>query len=109
MEEALISLQGGHPVYLAGGFGGVTADVAQALGSDDGTWLPPATDALPAEPRWADGRVRLAAHAAQPIWTGLKNGLTGDQNRRLAASHRPSDIATLVSLGLGRLRSAENA
>jgi hypothetical protein len=41
---------------------------------DDGSWLPP--DA----------------------------GLDDDENRRLAATHRPSDIAALVSLGLGRLR-----
>ena len=36
MEEALISLENGHPVYLSGGFGGVTADIAKALGIDDG-------------------------------------------------------------------------
>jgi len=36
----------------------------------------------------------------------MKNGLGDDENRRLAASHRPSDIAALVSLGLGRLRNA---
>jgi hypothetical protein len=105
MEEALISLQSAHPVYVAGGFGGVTADIAQALGVDDGGWLPPLTDAPPPDPRWVDGRTRLVAHAAQATWAGLKNGLTADENRRLAASHRPSDIAALVSLGLGRLRS----
>jgi SLOG cluster2 len=106
MEEALISLEQAHPVYLAGGFGGVTADIAQALGVDDGAWLPPLSDAPPPDPRWADGRARLVAHAAQPTWAGLKNGLSDEENRRLAASHRPSDIAALVSLGLGRLRSA---
>jgi SLOG cluster2 len=105
MEETLISLEHAHPVYLAGGFGGVTSDIAQALGIDDGGWLPPAADAPPADPRWADGRARLADRAAQPSWAGLNNGLTADENRRLAASHRPSDIAALVSLGLGRLRN----
>ncbi len=109
MEEALISLQCGHPVYLAGGFGGVTADIAQALGVDDGAWLPPLADAKPPDPRWADGRERLRALAARPDWKGLANGLAADENRRLAASHRPSDIAALVSLGLGRLRRAAGA
>jgi hypothetical protein len=109
MEEALISLERAHPVYLAGGFGGVTADIAQALGVDDGAWLPPLADALPPDPRWEDGCARLRAHAASPAWTGPNNGLSDDENRRLAASHRPSDIAALVSLGLGRLRSVGGA
>jgi hypothetical protein len=39
----------------------------------------------------------------------LKNGLSDEENRRLAASHRSSDIAALVSLGLGRLRSTKVA
>jgi SLOG cluster2 len=59
MEEALISLEHRHPVYLAGGFGGVTADIVQALGVDDGAWLPPLADEPPADPRWEDGRNRL--------------------------------------------------
>ena len=80
-----------------------------ALGVDDGAWLPPLADAPSPDPRWEDGRNRLVAHAARPDWTGLKNGLSDDENRRLAASHRPSDIATLVSLGLGRLRNAGGA
>ena len=32
----------------------------------------------------------------------LNNGLAETENRRLATSYRPSEIATLVSLGLGR-------
>lgn len=101
MEEALISLAHGHPLYLAGGFGGVTADIAQALGVDDGAWLTPFADAPQPDPRWSDGKARLVAHVAHNPG-GLRNGLTPEENRRLAATHRPSEIATLVSLGLGR-------
>lgn len=36
-------------------------------------------------------------------WSALRNGLTDDQNRHLAVTHRPAEIAMLVSLGLGRL------
>jgi hypothetical protein len=50
--------------------------------------------------------VRLRALFVKPGWAGLNNGLADHENRRLAASHRPSDIAALVSLGLGRLRKA---
>jgi hypothetical protein len=106
MEEALISLENAHPLFLAGGFGGVTADIATALGADDGNWLPPLADAPLPDPRWESGRTRLLAHAAKPTWAGLNNGLSKEENRRLAATHRPSDMAALVSLGLGRLRSA---
>lgn len=104
MEEALLAVQAEQPIYLAGGFGGVTADIIRALGVDDGSWLPPDASAEPPDPRWEDGYARLAAHAARPHWRGLGNGLNDDENRRLAATHRPSDIAALVSLGLGRLR-----
>jgi hypothetical protein len=109
MEEALISLDDAHPLYPAGGFGGATADIAKALGVDDGTWLPSRPDVPPDDPRWVDACARLAARAAEATWSGMKNGLTDDENRRLAASHRPSDIAALVSLGLGRLRHPELA
>jgi len=110
VEEALISLEQDHPVYLAGGFGGVTADIVQALGVDDGSWLPPLADARPPDPRWEAGRARLlASAAAQEGPSGLRNGLTPEENCRLAASHRPSEIATLLSLGLGRLRAAGEA
>jgi hypothetical protein len=37
MEEALISLDNAQPLYLAGGFGGVTADIAQGSGSTTAT------------------------------------------------------------------------
>lgn len=102
MEEALIALETRQPVYLAGGFGGVTADIARALAVDGGGWLPPRSDAPADDPRLIAGRERLAALAAAPGWQGLDNGLTREENQRLAATHRPSEIATLVSLGLGR-------
>lgn len=36
------------------------------------------------------------------------NGLNTDENCRLALSHRPSEIAALVGLGLGRYASSGN-
>lgn len=102
MEEALFALAAGHPLYLAGGFGGVTLDIAAALGVDDGAWLPASPGAPADDPRWLAGRAKLWALARDRAWTGLDNGLTDDENRRLAASHRPGEIASLVGLGLGR-------
>jgi len=101
MEEALIAIEAAQPVYLAGGFGGVTADIVEALGVDNNAWLARRTDAPLDDPRWITGRDKLRAISL--TWKGLSNGLSDEENRRLAATHRPSDIAALVSMGLGRL------
>jgi hypothetical protein len=102
LEEALISVDVGQPLYLAGGFGGVTADVIRALGIDDGSWLPTVADAATPDERLTSGLVQLTEIAKRNGADALSNGLTNDENRRLAATHRPSEIAALVSLGLGR-------
>lgn len=36
LEEALYALEAGQPLHLAGGFGGITHDIALRLGVDDG-------------------------------------------------------------------------
>jgi hypothetical protein len=102
LEEALLSLEAGQPVYLAGGFGGVTYDITRALGVDDGSWLPRRADDPADDPRLTAGIERLKALRDSNAWKGLDNGLSDEENQRLAASHRPSDVAALVSLGLGR-------
>lgn len=104
MEEVLIALERPEPqpVYLAGGFGGVSADIIKALGVDDLAWLPADADAPPDDPRLIDGCERLAALRRSVGWRTPDNGLSADENSRLAATHRPSEIAALVSLGLGR-------
>lgn len=102
LEEVLLSFQAKKPVYLAGGFGGVTSDIAQAIGIDDGTWLPKVADARLADRRVAQGIARLVEVAKTTGGASLDNGLTVKENRRLAVCHRPSEIATLVSLGLGQ-------
>jgi hypothetical protein len=109
MEEALVGLRAGRPLYLAGGLGGVTLDIVRALGVDNVDWLPPDPDALPDDPGLRDGYGQLEAVAAEPGFTGLANGLTDEENRWLATSHRPGEIAALVSLGLGRLELARGA
>jgi len=100
IEEALIAIQAGQPVFLAAGFGGATWDAARALGLVTSEWPdlsgPARYDALAA--------LEQAAHAAG--WRLDVNGLRDEENLRLAASHRPSEVASLVALGLGRLRSA---
>lgn len=99
VEEARLALAANQPIYLAGGFGGATLDIAVALGIDDGSWLP----RDPAER--SDGHQHILDITRNPRWRGLDNGLTDAENRILAATHRPSEIATLVSRGLARHQS----
>lgn len=107
MEEALLTLQVGKPLYLAAGMGGVTADIVRALRIDDCAWLPPDPDAPAEDPRPATGWRRLAAERAALGWSGVRNGLSQTENRRLAATHHPGEIAELVALGLGRVTGDE--
>jgi hypothetical protein len=112
MEEALISLQAAQPLFLAGGFGGVTIDILRALDVDQLEWLPPRSEGVAEDPRLLEGFRRLRASARASTFTDtheiLRNGLTEAENHVLAASHRPSHIATLVSLGLGRLANGRS-
>lgn len=102
VEEAILALETGQPVYLAGGFGGVTLDIVRALEVDDGTWFPEGPNAHAPDERLAMGLRKLADIRNQPSWAGLENGLSDEENQRLVATHRPSEIAALISLGVGR-------
>ena len=101
LEEALLALEQGGAVYFAGGFGGVTLDIVSSLGIDVEEWLPLIDTPAPDE-RLARGMERLITTAATTGKSSLQNGLSTEENRYLAACHRPSEIATLVCLGLGR-------
>jgi hypothetical protein len=102
LEEAVMALHAGQPLYLAAGFGGVTLDIAAAVDRRC-AGLCPTHASDPA----SDGRTVEALDALQAMlgtcgWNGLANGLDDDENLRLATTHRPSEIAALVCLGLGR-------
>lgn len=102
IEESLLALEAGQPIYLAGGFGGATADIARTLGIDDGSWLIQRSDAPAPDDRYTKALADLAKFPKSKNWPGVHNGLTDEENKKLTASHRPSEIATLISLGLGR-------
>jgi len=101
LQEVLQSLDAKHPVYLAGGFGGITSNIAAALAGDPSALCAPMAGALGARATLALDQ--LARHAAATGgWSLLNNELSDDENRRLAATHRPSEIAALLATGLGR-------
>jgi SLOG cluster2 len=103
LEEALISIRRRRPIFLAGGFGGVTMNVARALGLDPAHNL--AHVGIEPEPTRGllQGLRAIADAASRSGWRAVDNGLDTAENLRLAATHRPSEVASLVALGLGRL------
>ena len=81
---------------------GVTADIARVIGVDGGAWIPDDPDRPEQDPRWKKGLEMLADLWKPSGCKNLENGLNEAENRNLAVSHRPSEIAALVSLGMGR-------
>ena len=98
VEEALLTLVAKQPLYLAAGFGGATADIARAAGLDM-DWLIPDPQAEAMDSALSNG---LADVKATLITNPLITGLDAADLAALACTPRPSEIATLVSRGLGR-------
>ena len=102
LQEALLTLSSGQPLFLAGGFGGVTLDVISQIDLTSSTWLPP-SNSDEQDQGFRAGLQEFAQLINSNGWEALSNGLDAAENARLAATHRPSEIAALVSLGLGRV------
>ena len=94
-EEALLSLQAGQPVFLVGGFGGCTRDIAETLGLVD---------------PWCDSRPYWPEREAFGRWEAedLLNGLSIEENRVLARTPYVDEALTLVLQGIQRLRNSGN-
>jgi hypothetical protein len=103
LEEALLALNAEQPLYLAGGFGGVTLDILRIVRPDAANWLPIYAQMNIQDARYKAGMNQVAAFIGDNHWVGLRNGLSDKENYLLAMTHRASEIAALVSLGLSRL------
>ncbi|MHC0055533.1 hypothetical protein [Actibacterium sp. D379-3] len=101
-EEVLFALERRQPLYLAGGFGGATLDVIRKLRPAFAEWFPPVQSQPNPDERVVNGLERIGEVAAAASWDGYENGLSDDENRLLAASYRPSEIAALVGKGMGQ-------
>lgn len=102
VEEAVLSIQERKPIFLAGGFGGATLDIVNALHPEFAAWFPGPIEQPDA--RLNEGLSSLVNKVKKFDWDGSKNGLTDDENALLAATYRPSEVAALIGLGLGRLQ-----
>jgi len=107
VEELVMTIEAGQPVYLAAGFGGVTYDLACAVGVHSGDW-PLTAGEGPPDPAHTRGLAALREAIAARGYSVLSNGLSEDENRALAQTHRPGEIASLITRGLGRVLQARS-
>ena len=89
-EETLLSLQARQPIFLLGGFGGCTRDIAETIGL--------------AEP-WAGSRSNWNGRPCFESYSpnDLHNGLSDEDNAVLARTPHIHQAVTLVSQGLRRI------
>lgn len=90
-EEALLTLESKQPVFLIGGYGGCTCDIAIDLGLQD-----PSTGS---GIRW-EGREQFDDFSIGD----LSNGLTEEENRVLARTPCINQVIELILRGLERSR-----
>ncbi|MBK5232640.1 MAG: hypothetical protein JJE13_06630 [Thermoleophilia bacterium] len=105
LEEAKLAINADQPLYLAGGFGGITADLADSLGLGHGEGSkPPSREPI-------DSRAALAlrelAVEAEVEWEINGNGLSRDDNVKLSNSVRPGEVASLIGAGLRRISASQ--
>ena len=89
-EEALLTLQAGKPLYVAGGFGGCARDIAESMRLVEPLHDPPRS-------AW-DGHAAFSCYRADT----LNNGLTEGENRTLAKTSHIRKAVDLILRGLGR-------
>jgi hypothetical protein len=128
VEEAIQSLALGRPIYVAGGFGGVTQDIGVVLGlSSIRTGLVPDSLKNRMAPELSRQLNEIADRLRPPPFTSLPvcpdeqvqflqqhalnglmwphNGLSPEDNRRLFRSTEPEEVKQLTIQGLRRVFS----
>ena len=90
-EEALLSLKEGQPLFLLGGFGGCTRDIAETLGLVE--------HRAKSYPDWPS-RQKFEAFSS----SDLGNGLSEEENATLARTPHIDQAIVLILRGLHRLK-----
>lgn len=102
VEEAIIAIKACHPIYISAGFGGAAALVAKRLQIDDLDWAPADFPTRPKDKRIDLALDELDAAVSSSRWNATSCGLSKEDLRQLAASHRAGEIASLVVRGLAQ-------
>jgi len=103
--EAIIAIQRGQPLYVSAGFGGAAALVAKTLHIDDLRWAPSDFPSRVEDERVDAAIEELRATVSDTGWDPGSCGLEESELQQLAASHRASEVASLVVVGLARTAS----
>ncbi len=94
-QEALLCLEAKKPLFVLGGFGGCARDICESIGL------------LPPQPRIRNWPARRDFESFDD--RRLNNGLSGAENRELAATPHIDEATVPVLRGLARIRSGTNA
>lgn len=120
LEEALLSIQSDRPVYLIGAFGGcarIVVDALEGRAREELTWTYQSPSPYSEEVRtmykdrgqpWDEYDDIVGLLRARGM-AGLKNGLTIDDNRELAATRSTDRIVELILRGLQNVYAIEGA
>jgi hypothetical protein len=92
-EEALLSMRGGQPLFLLGGFGGCARDIAESMGLI-APWAAP-------RPAWPGRTAFEGFHDVD-----LRNGLTPEENIILACTPHVDQAILLIIRGLLNMTTA---
>ena len=94
-EEASLSFEREQPIFLLGGFGGCTRDIAETLGLVE---------------RWPGSREEWEGRPCFRKYSpdDLHNGLSLEENARLARTPHIQEAVTLVSRGLRKIANNGN-
>lgn len=95
LEEACLTVESNKPLYIAGGYGGIGALLARELGIVADSCFPPIPrlDSLSKQDREIIGRIKRA-------WRPTLDGLSRNERRRMALTHRPSEMISLMLTGI---------
>jgi hypothetical protein len=92
-EETLLALEARKPVYLVGGFGGCAGDICDEMGL--------------AESKRPHRSWDMRNQFARASTESLHNGLTPEENRRLALTVHTDELVALILRGLRRVAGQE--
>jgi hypothetical protein len=95
-EETLLALQAGKPTYLLGGFGGCAGDLCQEMVLTESK-----SSRLRRDWKMRDQFTGMRGEA-------LRNGLTPEDNRRLACSVHTDELVVLILRGLRRVAARQS-
>lgn len=106
LEEAMLTVEAGKPVFLAGGFGGLAFDLADMVGGvPDAALAALRVGMAPKSEALSSVRAQLRDMSAEIL---ARDGLTESERVHVALSHRASEVASMIVTALGRLSNAKN-